>query len=75
MHIVDKELDVSGTSCPLPLIRVRQAVRALQTGSILRVTGDDPIFEESIVDLCNESEFTVLEIIKLGRKVTILIQM
>lgn len=67
----DKDLDVVGKSCPLPLIVVAKEVRALKTGQLLRITGNDPIFETSIVDFCREGGHEVLETSRDGKKVSI----
>ena len=45
MQLADKEIDVCGTCCPMPLITVRKAVAELHTGQILQVSGDDPVFD------------------------------
>ena len=36
-----KYLDARGLNCPLPLLKTRQAVRALQAGALLEVTATD----------------------------------
>ncbi|MCS7225163.1 MAG: sulfurtransferase TusA family protein [Armatimonadetes bacterium] len=38
----DKELDVKGAKCPLPVIKARQAVDQLAVGQVLRVLATDP---------------------------------
>lgn len=36
------ELDTRGLECPLPLLKARQALRALSSGEQLRVLATDP---------------------------------
>ena len=38
----DKELDVRGAKCPVPVVKARQAVNDLQVGLVLRVLAPDP---------------------------------
>lgn len=37
----DQELDVRGLSCPMPIVRARQAVGKLDAGQVLRVLSTD----------------------------------
>lgn len=39
---IDKELDVRGLNCPLPILRTRQALKAIDGGEVLKVTSTDP---------------------------------
>jgi tRNA 2-thiouridine synthesizing protein A len=38
----DRVLDCSGMSCPLPIIKTKQAVDTLQTRQILKLIATDP---------------------------------
>ena len=38
----DKELDVRGAKCPIPVVKARQAINELQVGQVLRVLSTDP---------------------------------
>ena len=75
MQKADKEVDVCGTCCPMPLITVRKAVAELKVGQTLQVAGDDPIFEESVRDLCEISGYRILDVENNGRKAIMLIQL
>lgn len=74
MQKADKEIDVCGSCCPMPLITVRKAVAELKPGQTLKVLGDDPIFEESVRDLCEMSGYTVVEVENTGRRAVMLIE-
>ncbi|OED40185.1 response regulator SirA [Endozoicomonas sp. (ex Bugula neritina AB1)] len=39
---VDQELDLKGMSCPLPLLKAKQALNKMLPGQILRVLATDP---------------------------------
>lgn len=38
----DKELDASGLSCPLPILRARKALNEMTSGQVLRILCTDP---------------------------------
>jgi len=68
---VDKDIDVVGKACPIPLITVAKAVRTMNKGQLLRVTGNDPLFEVTILDFCREGGHEVQETDRDGKKATI----
>jgi TusA-related sulfurtransferase len=39
---VDRELDVRGAKCPVPIIKARQELNQLQLGQVLKVLTTDP---------------------------------
>jgi tRNA 2-thiouridine synthesizing protein A len=39
------ELDCQGMSCPLPIVKINNAMRALDLGETLQVKADDPAFK------------------------------
>lgn len=41
MHY-DRELDVQGLSCPLPILRTKKALAEMSSGEILHVLATDP---------------------------------
>ena len=38
----DKDIDLSGLNCPLPILRAKKALAELTSGQVLRVTATDP---------------------------------
>ena len=42
MVVVDQELDLKGMSCPLPLLKAKQALNKMESGQLLRVLATDP---------------------------------
>ena len=38
----DQELDASGLNCPLPILRAKKSLAAMDSGQILRVVATDP---------------------------------
>lgn len=67
----DKLVDVTGKVCPLPLISLAKEVRTMRKGQVLSIVGDDPIFEESVLDFCREGAHELLDTNRDGKKVTI----
>jgi tRNA 2-thiouridine synthesizing protein A len=42
MTTFDKDLDVRGLNCPLPILRAKKALAELRSGEVLRVLATDP---------------------------------
>jgi len=42
MSDVTQELDTSGLTCPMPILRIKKALNQLQSGDVLRVMASDP---------------------------------
>lgn len=38
----DRELDVKGLNCPLPILRTKKALSEMSSGDVLRVQATDP---------------------------------
>ena len=38
----DKDLDVRGLNCPLPILRAKKALTELKSGKVLRILATDP---------------------------------
>ena len=38
----DRDLDVKGLNCPLPILRTKKALAEMETGQVLRVRATDP---------------------------------
>lgn len=71
---VDRDINVLGKACPMPLITLAREVRNLKQGQIVQITGNDPIFEESIVEFCREGRHEVLETKREGKTISMVIK-
>ncbi len=71
---VDNEVNVVGKACPMPLIALAKTVRTMRQGQAVRITGNDPIFEESIVEFCREGRHEILETKREGKTVSMIIR-
>lgn len=70
----DKDINVMGKACPMPLITLAREVRSLVKGQTVRITGNDPIFEESIVEFCREWGHEILETKEDGKTVSMVLR-
>ena len=43
--MIDKKVDARGLSCPLPLLKAKQALNSVGQGSVVEVVSDDPSSE------------------------------
>ncbi len=56
----DNELDTRGLSCPLPILRTKQALSAMSSGQVLRIVSTD---RGSIKDMAAFSKQTGNELL------------
>ncbi len=50
---MDRELDVKGLRCPLPVIKARMALNEMAVGEVVTVLATDPASNIDIRHLCN----------------------
>lgn len=68
------DLDARKLLCPMPVIRVQDRIKTLQTGDILTVTCTDPGVMHDIPAWCRVHGHTILETRKEDREVVIVIE-
>ncbi|MBF9197191.1 sulfurtransferase TusA family protein [Microvirga terrestris] len=49
------ELDLSGLKCPLPVLRTRKALHAMQPGDLLKVVCTDPLAGIDVPNMIRET--------------------
>ena len=54
-------LDATGLMCPLPVLKARKALKAVQPGACLRVLATDPASVIDFRHFCNVSENVLIE--------------
>ena len=64
----DQDLDAIGLLCPLPVLKARKRLAALNPGQVLRVVADDPAAVIDIPHFCSESGHRLLSQEDLGQK-------
>jgi tRNA 2-thiouridine synthesizing protein A len=60
-NAVEKELDTSGLSCPLPILRLKQTLSAMQSGQRVRVTATDPGSQSDFAAFAAQTGHKLLE--------------
>ncbi len=57
----DTVLDVTGLTCPLPVLRAQKCLREMLPGTILQVLATDPIAAIDFPHFCHESGHELVE--------------
>lgn len=63
----DIVFDLRGLKCPLPVLRSRKKLAALQSGDTLTVETTDPLAIIDIPHMCNEDGHTLLETVATAK--------
>jgi len=70
----DQELDATGLLCPLPVLKARKRLAALDRGQVLRVLADDPAAVVDMPHFCAEQGHALLKMSLEGTPQIYLIQ-
>lgn len=62
----DKAIDLSGLSCPLPMLRAKKALADMQSGQILSVVATDPAAPTDFEAFCRQTGNVLVESGKTG---------
>lgn len=62
------ELDASGLNCPLPILRAKKSLAALETGEILHIIATDPGSVKDFESFSNQTGNELLESNQLDGK-------
>ena len=57
----ENTLDLSGLLCPLPVLKARKRLQAMDPGAILKVIATDPMSAIDMPHFCNEQGHELLE--------------
>jgi tRNA 2-thiouridine synthesizing protein A len=55
MSNFDSELDASGLNCPLPILRAKKAISALEAGQTLKIIATDPGSVKDFEAFCKQT--------------------
>ena len=58
---VDLELDLSGLTCPLPLLKTKQSLNKMHSGQVVKVIATDPGSERDFQVFAEQSGNQLLE--------------
>jgi tRNA 2-thiouridine synthesizing protein A len=68
MPTFDKELDTSGLTCPMPVMKCKKTLQALTTGQVLHLMATDPGTKSDIPALVGKTGDQILETSEEGGK-------
>ncbi|MFK7751691.1 MAG: sulfurtransferase TusA family protein [Sedimentitalea sp.] len=60
MSQADDLLDATGLLCPLPVLKLRKRLKALDTGAVLTLLADDPAAIVDVPHFCAEAGHTLV---------------
>jgi tRNA 2-thiouridine synthesizing protein A len=66
MSNTTQELDARGLNCPLPILRAKKALDALQPGQTLRIRATDPGSVKDFAAFCNQTGNVLISSEQLG---------
>lgn len=70
----DQELDASGLNCPLPILRAKKALAAMDAGKVLRIVATDPGSTKDFEAFTKQTGNELLESSEEGGKFIFLIK-
>jgi tRNA 2-thiouridine synthesizing protein A len=70
----DEELDASGLNCPLPILRAKKALGALESGKVLHIIATDPGSVKDFEAFAKQTGNTLMESKEEGGKFHFLIK-
>lgn len=66
LPVPDKKIDCLGLFCPLPILKVREAIAPLAPGQTLEVLADDPAAEADLKSWAQRTGHAVLAVERHG---------
>ena len=58
---VTQTLDLKGLSCPMPIVKTAQAIKALQSGDVLEALATDPGSVPDFIAWCRSTDNELME--------------
>ena len=55
-----KEIDATGLSCPMPVLRLQKALRDIASGGQIRLLASDPMAAIDVPHFCQEQGHTLI---------------
>ncbi|MDD2700010.1 MAG: sulfurtransferase TusA family protein [Sideroxydans sp.] len=72
--VFDVELDVRKLACPLPILRAKKALSAMDSGQVLKVVATDKGAPKDFMDFCGKTGNELLSSNELGDEFVFLIR-
>jgi tRNA 2-thiouridine synthesizing protein A len=64
--VADRKLDCLGLYCPMPILKTRDAMKAMAVGQVLEMTSDDPASEADMKSWTARTGHELLEVDRHG---------
>lgn len=64
----NREVDAVGLHCPLPLLRLKKALKSMQSGEVVRVTATDPAAHLDFGVYSEQTGHEIIEYIKTDER-------
>lgn len=64
MKQIAKTIDARGLSCPMPIVKLAQAIKEVEIGGVIEVLASDPSFVPDVEAWCRKTEQILLEVIE-----------
>ena len=58
--MADVNIDCKGLNCPVPIVRISQAIKKMEAGQTLEVTADDPAFSADVAAWVSKMGHTLI---------------
>ena len=62
---VDREIDLSGLQCPMPLLKAKLALNSMDSTQVLKVVATDPGSEKDFQLFVNQTDHQILDFQKM----------
>lgn len=69
----NKDLDVKGLNCPLPILRAKKALTDMASGQVLRVVATDPGSVKDFAAFCKQTGNPLLSSVETASDFTFMI--
>jgi len=70
----DDTLDALGLRCPLPVLKAKKRLKAMDAGQVLRIEADDPAAIIDVPHFCAEQGHTLLDQSRIGDALVFLVR-
>lgn len=60
----DRQLDVSGLKCPMPILRTKKALADMASGEVLEIRATDPATREDFAAFARQTGHVLLQLIE-----------
>ncbi|MGI9142897.1 MAG: sulfurtransferase TusA family protein [Fluviibacter sp.] len=62
-YVPDRQLDVSGLKCPMPILRTKKALADMASGEVLEIRATDPATKDDFAAFARQTGHVLLQIL------------